>query len=149
MAEESKTQTEETSEKKEGKLSGFFKKVGQKLDDAAYDIRLTSDFEKNHAAYTVYTGTSLLAANPEVHVEEHLDENFVLALGEDENIKAGCLIKRNTDGAEVYHIAAVEPAALEIEFEGKTNQRKATKISLGEPAEKVAVIKVGEEFYKI
>lgn len=136
--------------KKEGKLSGFFKKVGQKLDDAAYDARLASDFAKNHPSYQIFTGTGVFSANPEVAAEEHLDgdEKYILAFGENDVIKAGCMIRKGENGP-VCHIVGVEPASLAVEFEGKTNQKPAQKIILGGEAEKVDVIKVGEEFYKV
>lgn len=134
--------------KKGGKLSGFFKKMGQKLDDATYDARLASDFEKRSEGYRVYTGTGVFSPNPEIFVEEHLDgdEKYVVMYGTDDNVKAGCLIKKD-EGKEVYHIKEVAPATLTIEFEGKTNEKPATKIVLGDVAEKVDVIKVEDEFY--
>ena len=68
--------------------------------------------------------------------------------GTDENVKAGCLIKKENDKT-VYHITEVEQTTLTLEFEGKTNEKPATKIVLGEKAEKVDVIKAGDEFYKV
>lgn len=143
-------ESKETETKKEGKISGFFKKMGQKIDDAAYDSRLASDFAKKHSTYHVYTGTGVFAASPEISAEEHLDgeEKYVVMYGTDENVKAGCLIRKNND-KKVYHIAEVSPATLTIEFEGKTNEKPAQKIVFGDEAEKVAVIKVGDEFYRI
>lgn len=150
MADETnETKTEETTEtKKEGKISGFFKKVGKKLDDAAYDSRLASDFEKKHVSYKVYTGTGLFTSNPEISAEEHFegDEKYIIMYGEDDDITTGCLIKKDNDSA-VYHIAAIEPATLNIEFEGKQNEKPATKIVFGEKAQKVNVIKVEDDFY--
>lgn len=138
---------EETKEeKKEGKLSGFFKKVSQKFDEATYDARLKSDFDKKHKKYTVYTGTSVFAPSPEIAAEEHLEDGYIVMLDSDDCIKAGCLIENALTG-EVRHVAAVERTALTVEFEGKSEERKATKITLGEKAEKVDVIKVGENFY--
>ena len=141
---------EENAPEKENKIKGFFKMVGKKIDDAAYDARLTAHFEKSHAQYQVFTGTSLLAPNPEIYAEEHLEDEqpHIVMLGGDDCIKPGCLIRRANDRA-VRRIAAVESAALDIEFEGKSNRRPATKITLGDEAEKVDVIKVGDEFYRI
>ncbi|MDE6372908.1 MAG: hypothetical protein K2L72_00235 [Clostridia bacterium] len=133
-------------EKKDGKISGFFKKVGKKFDDATYDMRLQSDFEKSHKKYTVFAGTSLLTPSPEISVEEHLDENYLLTLDDDEQIAAGNLIEDSQTG-DVMHIAAVESATLTVEFEGKSNEKPALKIFLGEMAQKVDVIKVGNDFY--
>lgn len=137
--------------KKEGKFTGFFKKMSQKLDDATYDSRLVYDFEKNHASYQVYTGTGVFSASPEIAVEEHLDgdEKYVIAIDVNDAIKAGCLIKKSEGGAKVYHIAAVELTTLNVEFEGKTNEKSAQKIVLGDEAEKVNVIKVGDDFYRV
>lgn len=160
MAEENKTNEEKVEAqaepagegaKKEGKLSGFFKKVGQKFDDATYDSRLTSDFNKNHVKYQVFTGTGVFSANPEIAVEEHLDgeRKYVTMLGGDDDvIKAGCLIRKNNDQT-VYHITAVEDTTLTIDFEGKTNQKAGKNIYIGEAAEKVNVIKVGDDFYRV
>jgi hypothetical protein len=145
MADEEKT-TAETEEKKEGKIAGFFKKVSKKLDDATYDMRLQSDFDSNHKKYTVYSGTSLLTMTPEISVEEHLDEGYLVTLDDDEQIAAGNLIE-DSDSGEVRHIAAVEETKLNVEFEGKTNEKDARKIVLGEKATKVEVIKVGDDFY--
>lgn len=133
-------------EKKDGKISGFFKKVGKKFDDATYDMRLQSDFDKTHKKYTVFAGTSLLTPSPEISVEEHLDENYLLTLDDDEQIAAGNLIEDSETG-DVMHIAAVESATLTVEFEGKSNEKPALKIFLGEMAQKVDVIKVGNDFY--
>ena len=133
-------------EKKEGKVSGFFKKIGTKFNDATYDMRLQSDFDKSHPKYTIYQGTSILSASPEIAVEEHLDEFAVITLDDDEAIAVGNLIVCEKSG-EVRHIAAVEPATLTVEFEGKSNEKPALKIILGELAQKVDVIKVGEEYY--
>ncbi len=137
---------EEKDEKEEGKISGFFKKLGKKFDDATYDMRLQSDFDKNHKKYAVYSGTGILAASPEISVEEHLDENYLVTLDDDEQIAAGNLIE-DTETGDVMHIAAVEKTTLKIEFEGKENEKPALKIFLGEMAQKVEVIKVGNDFY--
>ena len=136
--------------KKDGKFSGFFKKVSQKLDDATYDSRLSSDFNKNNVKYQVFTGTGMFSANPEIAVVEHLDgeRKYVTMLGENDVIKAGCLIRKNNDRA-VRHITEVEATILTVEFEGKTNQKPALNIYIGDQAEKVNVIKVGDEFYKV
>ena len=136
---------EQPEEKKEGKISGFFKKVGKKFDDATYDMRLQSEFDKSHKKYAVYAGTSILTASPEIAVEEHLDENYLLTI-DDEQIAAGNLIE-DTETGDVMHIAAVEKATLTVEFEGKSNEKPALKIFLGEMAQKVDVIKVGNDFY--
>lgn len=146
MADEEKKEGEQPEEKKEGKISGFFKKVGKKLDDATFEMRLQSDFDKNHKKYTVYSGTSVLAASPEIAVEEHLDENYILTLDDDEQIAAGNLIEDSESG-DVMHIASVEKSTLTVEFEGKTYSKPALKIFLGEIAQKVDVIKVGNDFY--
>jgi hypothetical protein len=140
------SQQENTEEKKEGKISGFFKKVSKKFDDATYDMRLKSEFDKNHKNYVVYGGTSILDATPEITVEEHLDENYLLTLDDDEQIAAGNLIKDSESG-EVRHIAATEKTTLTVDFEGKSNEKPAIKVILGDKAVKVDVIKVGETFY--
>lgn len=130
----------------EGKISGFFKKLGRKFDDATYEMRLVNDFTKKHKKYTVYASASTLAATPEIAVEEHLDEGYLLTIDDDEQIAAGNLIKGD-ESEEVRHIASVEQTTLTIDFEGKVSDKPALKIFLGEPAEKVDVIKVGNEFY--
>ncbi|MCM1438599.1 MAG: hypothetical protein NC131_05240 [Roseburia sp.] len=145
MADEKFTKGE-TEEKKEGKVSGFFKKLGKKLDDATYDMRMQSEFDKNHKKYTVYAGTSVLSSSPEIAVEEHLDENYLLTLDDDEEIAAGNLIEDSETG-DVMHIASVEQTTFVVEFEDRKNERPALKIYLGEMAKKVEVIKVGNDFY--
>lgn len=140
--EEKKEASEEVKEEK----SGFFKKLGKKLNDATYDARLQSNFDTTHKKYIIYTGTSIVSRTPEISVEEHLDENYLLTLDDDEEIAAGNLIKRMETG-EVMHIAAVEDAELTVMFEEKENVRKAKKVILGDKAKKVDVIKVDSEFY--
>lgn len=137
---------ENKEEKKEGKVSGFFKKLGKKFDDATLDMRLQSDFDKSHKKYCVYGGTSALSSSPEIAVEEHLDENYIVTLDEDDKIAAGNLIE-DTEKGDVMHIAAVEKTTLTVEFEGKSYEKPALKIFLGEIAQKVDVIRVGNEFY--
>lgn len=137
---------DEEKKQEEGKVSGFFKKLGKKFDDATYDMRLQSEFDKSHKKYTVYAGTSVLSVTPEIAVEEHLDENYLLTLDDDEQIAAGSLIEDSESG-DVMHIASVEKATLTVEFEGKSNEKPALKIFLGEMAQKVEVIKVGNDYY--
>ncbi|MDE7256359.1 MAG: hypothetical protein K2N50_00175 [Clostridia bacterium] len=133
-------------EKQEGKVSGFFKKLGKKFDDATYDMRLQNEFDKKHKKYAVYSGTNILSVSPEISVEEHLDENYLLTLDDAEAIAAGNLIE-DTETGDVMHIVSVEKATLNVEFEGKNNERPALKIFLGEMAQKVDVIRVGNDFY--
>lgn len=151
MEENGKTPEGESAEyeenKSEGKISGFFKKISKKFDDATYDMRLQSDFDKSHKKYTVYAGTSYLSRTPEIAVEEHLEESYLITLDDDEEIAAGNLILGEDDGDEVRHIAATEKTKLTVEFEGKANVKDAIKIILGEKAVKTEVIKVGENFY--
>ena len=130
----------------ENKVSGFFKNLGKKFDNATYEMRLQSDFSKSHKKYAVYSGTSLLASSPEIAVEEHLDENYLITIDDDEQIAAGNLIQ-DTESGEVRHITAVDATTLAVEFDGKTTDHSALKITLGEPAVKVDVIKVGNDYY--
>lgn len=137
---------EEKKEEEKKEKVGFFKKLGNKFNDATYDMRLQSDFDKSHAKYTVFASAAVLSVTPEISVEEHLDENYLITLDDDEQIAAGNLI-RNDETDEVLHIAAVESTTLTVEFEGKVNEKQALKIVLGEPAKKVEVIRVGNEYY--
>lgn len=136
----------ENEEKKEGKISGFFRRMSQKLDSATYDMRLQSNFDSTHEKYTVYAGTSVLQSTPEIAVEEHLDDGYIVTIDDDEQIAAGNLIECCRTG-EVRHISSVEKTVLTVEFDGKSNERPALKIMLGELAQKVEVIKVGNDFY--
>lgn len=147
MAENNETPETQEGEKKEGKISGFFKKMGKKLDDATYSMRLQSEFDKTHANYTVYSGTGILSITPEIAAEEHLDEGYIVTLDDDEQIKEGNLIK--TPNGDVLHIAATEKTTLTVEFEGKSNEMPAIKIMLGDNAEEVQVIKVDDKFYRV
>ncbi len=144
QTEEQNAQSEQ--EKKEGKISGFFKKMSKKFDDATYNMRLQSDFDSNHKKYTVYCGTGVLSATPEIAVEEHLDEGYLLTLDDNEEIAAGNLIRAHGE-EEVYHIASTEKSTLTVEFEGKENEMPAIKVFLGEKAVEVKVIKVEDKFY--
>lgn len=135
-------------EKKGGKVSGFFKNLGNKINDATYDMRAESDFNKNHPKYTVYTGSGLLAHTADLYAEEHFggEVNYILAPSEDEEIKAGHVIV-NDESGEAKYIAAVEKDVITYVFEEKSNEKPALKITLGEPAEKVEVIKVNDDYY--
>lgn len=132
-------------EKQEGKISGFFKKLGKKLDDATYATRMHSAYNDSHPKYVVYSGTGLLDSTPQLAVEEHLGEGYIVTIDESEKIAAGNLIK--APNGDVMHIASVEKAAVTFDFEGKSNELAATKIVLGEKAEQVKVIKVDDKFY--
>lgn len=138
--------TENGEEKKQSKISGFFKKVSKKLDDATYSMRLLNNFASNHSKYTVYCGTSILTPSPEISAEEHIDEGYLVTIDDDDEIAAGNLIKNNQTG-EVRHIAATEKTTLDVEFENKKNSMPAIKIVLGEKAVKADVIKVDDAFY--
>lgn len=144
--ENTENETLNGEEKKQGKISGFFKKVSKKLDDATYSMRLQSNFASNHKKYTVYSGTSVLAPSPEIAAEEHLDANYIVTIDDDDEIAAGNLIKNNQTG-EVFHIASTEKTTLDVEFEDKKNSMPAIKIVLGEKAVKADVIKVDDAFY--
>lgn len=135
-------------EKKGGKVSGFFKSIGNKFNDATYDMRAESDFSKNHATYVVYTGATILSHTVELAAEEHFggEENYVVILGEYDEIAPGQIIVA-VEGDSPKYIAAVEKTTLTFEFEGKQNEKPAMKLTLGAPAEKVEVIRVGEDFY--
>ena len=146
MADEKQNETQETEEKKDNKFTGFFKKMGKKFDDATYDMRLQSDFDKNHKKYTVYSGTSVLSSSPEIAAEEHLDEGYIVTLDDNEQIATGNLIE-NAETGEVRHIEAVEETTLTVEFDGKSTERPALRITLGALAQKVDVIKVGNDYY--
>lgn len=138
-------QTQE--EEKEGKISGFFKRMGKKLDDATYSMRLQSSFDTSHPKYTIYSGTGIFDSSPEIAVEEHLNKGYLITIDDDEQIKEGNLIK--TPAGEVYHIDEIKKTTLEFDFEGKTNEIDALKIILGKQAKEVKVIKVEDKFYLV
>ena len=147
MADEKQNETQEQSEeKKDNKFTGFFKKMGKKFDDATYDMRLKSEFDKTHKKYAVYSGTSILASSPEIAVEEHLEEGYIVTIDDDEQIATGNLIE-NVETGEVRHIEAVEETTLTVDFDGKSTEKPALRITLGALAQKVDVIKVGNDFY--
>ena len=137
----------ETPENEEGapKKEGFFKRLGKKFNDATYNIRMQSEFDTSHPKYVVYSGTKVLSVTPEIAVEEHLDEGYLLTLDDDVQIKEGNLIK--TPSGDVLHIAAVEKSVLKVNFDGKENEVAATKVVLGKKATEVKVIKVEDKFY--
>lgn len=143
---EDKKDTEVKEEKKEGKISGFFKKMGNKINDATYDMRAESDFNKNHRKYTVYTGAELLSPSINLYAEEYDGKKTILALGIDEDVKKGCVIvDEETENA--YYIDGVENSEITFEFEEKKNTKPAMKIKLGALAESVEVIKANDKYY--
>lgn len=142
---EGDSSTPAEGEKKEGKISGFFKKLGKKIDDATYSSRMHSAFNDSHPKYTVYGGTGILESNPEIAVEEHLDEGYLVTIEDYEKIAAGNLIK--TPKGDILHIAATEQTSINFDFEEKSNEIAAIKIILGNAAQEVNVIKVGDKFY--
>ncbi len=150
MSEENKEniypETDENQTPKEGKIKGFFKKMGQKLDDATFEYRLKADFDKNHPSYGVFSGTPIIDISPDITAEEHLDEYYIITLSDHGDIKKGNLIKRYATN-EVFHIALVEKIKHPVEFDGKQVEMDALRVCLGEPAEKVDVIKVGDSYY--
>lgn len=142
--EEKKQPTEE----KKGGISGFFKKMGDKFNDATYDMRADSDYNKNHQQYTVYTGAGILSHTSTLYGSESTgsEGRFIVAPSDDEEIKSGHIIVNDKTG-ETLNIASVSSTKLFFDFEGKTNERQALKIVFGDPAEKADVIKVGENYY--
>ena len=116
MDEEKKSNTE--NQPREGRIKGFFKKVGQKFDEATYDYRLKADFDKNHPSYGVYGGTAIIDLTPDITAEEHLDEDYIITLDDNDAIKKGNLIRRFATG-EVFHIALVESVKLKVTFDGQ------------------------------
>lgn len=146
MADEEK-EPEVGEEKKGGKVSGFFKNLGHKINDATYDLRADADYEKNHPVYGVYTGAGTLSHYAALHCEEHFggEENYIVAPSEDEKLAAGNVIL--TPKNEVFYVQSVEKCEITFEFEGKQNVRKALKLVIGAPAEKVEVIRVNDDFY--
>ena len=143
MPEEEKNIASE--EKKEGKLSGFFKKAKSKLDDATFESRLKGSFEKTHAEYKVYTGTGFLSTPTTLYAEEHLEDGFIIVLGEDEITVDGLI--RNEKTKHICHMKAIIKTTIEIPFEDATHERPAQKILLGNDATKADVIKVEDEYY--
>lgn len=143
MSEEEKNTASE--EKKEGKISGFFKKAKSKLDDATFESRLKGSFEKNHTEYRVYTGTGFLSSPTTLYAEEHIEEGFIIVLGEDEITVDGLI--RNEKTKHISHMKAIIKTTIEIPFEEATYERPAQKILLGDDATKVDVIKVNDDYY--
>lgn len=133
-------------EKKNGKISGFFKNLGAKINESTYDLRAADDYNKTHARYTVYTGSGVFSHTADLYCEERPGESYVIAPSEDGEIAPGQIITPY-EKEDPRYIAAVEKTEISFEFEGKTNTKPALKITLGGPAEKVDVIKVGDSYY--
>lgn len=131
-----------------GKVSGFFKNIGGKINDATFDLRADGDFDKNSLKYTVYTGAGALSHVRDFHAEKHVEDGvyYILTRGTDDDIKPGHVIGCAAD-SEVRYITAIENATLVFEFEGKRVERPSLKITIGDLAEKVDVIKVNDSFY--
>lgn len=150
MADEEKSENTEqqTKEEKKGKIGGFFKKIGDKFNDATYDMRAESDYNKSHGKYTVYTGAGILAHTAELYADEVESggEKYIIAPSEDGEIKSGHIIISEKTG-EAHYISSVTADKICINFEEKTCEKPALKIVFGEPAQKVEVIKAGDDFY--
>lgn len=140
-------ETPENGTPKESKVKKFIRRIGEKIDDATYDYRLRADFDDHHPAYGVFGGTPVIDINPDITAEEHLDEHYIITLAANRaDIKKGNLIKRYAT-EEVFHIALVERIKYDIEFDGRQTQVDALRVCLGDRAEKVDVIKVGDSYY--
>lgn len=139
---------EEPKEEKKNGISGFFKKIGDKFNDATYDIRAESDYNKKHGKYVVYTGAGVLSHTAELYADESVsaEGKFIVAPSSDEEIKSGHIIV-NDKTDEAFYISSVSSTKVYIDFEGKMSEKPALKIVFGEPAEKVDVIKVGDNYY--
>lgn len=132
------------SEKKQGKVSGFFKKAKEKLNDATYEARMKSEFNKTHVEYTIHKTASAFSMIISLYAVEY--DGYIVAPYEQDDITDEYIIKNNKTN-EVFYIDGVEKQQLTFNFEGKENILNGIKISFKENAKSVDVIKVGDKYY--
>lgn len=130
----------------ENKFKAFFKNAKAKLDDAALDSKIKSDFNSKHKSYTIYSGCGLLnSVSYDIYGDVHLDEGYILSYN-NYDLTSDMLIKDNETN-KVYKIKEVTDEILHIEYEGDIYDRAGKKIVLGDEATKVSVVKVNDEYY--
>lgn len=130
----------------ESKFKAFFKNAKNKIDEATFESKLKSDFNSKNKTYILYSGTGLLNASVyEVHAIEHIDEHYIDVLTSFE-LDDKMLIK-NEETGKVYKIERIEKHIIPIVYEEENYEREVYKITLGEEAIKVSVVKVGDDYY--
>lgn len=130
----------------ESKFKSFFKNAKNKLDEATFETKLKSYFNSNNKAYTFYSGTGLLNSSVyEVHAIEHKEEGYIDVFTSFE-LDDKMLVK-SVETSKVYKIAGLEEHVIKIPYEGEEYERGVYKITLGEEALKVSVVKVDDNFY--
>ena len=131
----------------DGKVKGFFKNIGKKIDDAQLESNIKSSFKSGNKEFGVFKGAKMFEASSSTfYAEEHLADGYILALANDE-ITEDCLLEESETN-KVFYINSVEKTELTIAYDGIEYKRDGVKILVGEEAKKVDVIKVGDFFYE-
>lgn len=131
----------------DGKVKGFFKNIGKKIDDAQLESNIKSSFKSGNKEFGAFKGAKLFEISSfTFYAEDHLSDGYILALANDE-ITEDCLLEESETN-KVFYINSVEKTELTIAYDGIEYKRDGVKILVGEEAKKVDVIKVGDFFYE-
>lgn len=130
----------------EGKVKGFFKNIGNKINEVQLESDIKSVFNKANKEFAVYSGANVLSFGTGFCAEDHIEEGYVVALTNDEFDDKYLIEDKVTK--KVYYIVSIEETTVTVTVEGEPYERKAKKITLGSEAEKVDAIKVGDSYYK-
>lgn len=131
----------------EGKVKGFFKSIGKKIDDAQLESNIKSSFKTGNKEFGVFKGAKVFEMSSSTfYAEDHLTDGYILALANDD-INDECLLE-DGETNKVYYINSVEKTELTIAYDGIEYKRDGVKILVGEEAKKVDVIKVGDFFFE-
>ena len=143
---EGKILEEKEKKKEDNAFSRFFKNTKKKLDDAALESKLERNFERDHQKFVVHTGATLLQATETVLYGGKCEDGRYLVWGDQSIAKDGLWEDPKTK--EVRHITSITPSSIEVFLEGIAYQRPAQVIQLGDLAEKIEVVKVGDSYYR-
>ncbi len=130
----------------EGKVKGFFKNIGSKINEVQLENDIKNTFNKGNKEFAVYSKANVLGFGIGFCAEDHIQDGYVIALTNDEFDDSYLIEDKATK--KVYYIVSIEDALVTVTVENEAYERKAKKITLGSEAEKVNVIKVGDSYYK-
>lgn len=130
----------------DGRIKGFFKNIGKKIDEATLESNIRSKFNSNNPSFGVFSGAKTFdCTSYGFHAEDHLADGYIIAFTNDE-FDDKFLLEIDSNN-KVYYIASIEEAKVSVEYNDTFYERDAKKIVLGEEAKKVDVIKVGDNYY--
>lgn len=144
-----RVEAEVVEEKEENFFQKLFKKAKNKIDDATFEARLQNKFNENKNEFSIHNNSSLLSELNRFFAIENTNKlignGHIIAYGE-LDVEEGSLIK-NHSNEKVYHIDKTSKCEVNVEYDGVTYTRSATRIDLGKEAKLVEVIRVGDKFY--